>query len=125
MATKKFRQFTYEHESWKRWLAYIRDEQIYAREQLMEVLAGEIDKSNLEQAEYFQNSFTAGDELVSWLRKEIATQDKLLDKEVVLTGMIINNHENLREDVIKARQFFDSLSGKFYGYLSENFSFSA
>src|SRR4051812_26343907 len=110
MATKKFRQFTYEHESWKRWLAYMRDEQIYAREQLMEVLAGEIDNNNLEQAEYFQNSFTAGDELVSWLRKEIASQDKLLEKEEGLTGKIIDNHANLREDVVKAKQFFDNLS---------------
>jgi len=65
------RQFIYESESWKRLLFFYREENVYYRNRLSELLNDTVIGEILERAEYFQGHFVMSDETIYWLMNEI------------------------------------------------------
>ena len=124
MPDLRLKQLQYESGSWKRLLVFMMDENIHLKYRLSEFLKDKFDKNLLEEVESFQSNFLKEDDLIGFLRNDVAELDKLLVREIFEDGKIINEIDrrlkNLRNNIMNAERQFGKLKSEFNSYLSEN-----
>ena len=124
MPDLRLKQLQYESGSWKRLLVFMMDENIHLKYRLSEFLKDKFDKNLLEEVESFQSNFLKEDDLIGFLRNDVAELDKLLLREIFEDGKIINEIDrrlkNLRNNIMNAERQFGKLKSEFNSYLSEN-----
>ena len=126
MVNGKLSELTTAHESWKKGLKALEDENIHFKTQLADILKTAPDKDQLEVLEYFQNRFLKTDEQISLLRHEIREQQYLLQPASQTNGLqlkkTIDMQKRLEVKIIIIRENFDNLRISFNDFLSDNFS---
>ena len=118
------RQFIYETESWKRLLFFYREENVYNRKRLSEILSDTVSEELLERAEYFQDHFVMSDETIHWLMDEIHQHIKFLSQNtasgIQMPGLAIRNQQVLKNDILKAEEVLLKLKTDFNKFLAES-----
>jgi hypothetical protein len=125
MVNGKLGELTTAHESWKKGLKDLEDENIYFKTKLAHILQKDPDKEQLEVLEYFQNRFLKTDEQISLLRHEIREQQYLLQPATHTNGLqlkkTIDMQKRLEVKIIVIRENFEHLRISFNDFLSDNF----
>ncbi|MEO9031649.1 MAG: hypothetical protein ABI285_00290 [Ginsengibacter sp.] len=120
------KQIQFESNTWKRLLDFFREENVYFKNRLSDILKESFDRNLLDALENFQNRFIIQDELNGALRNEISELDKLLldekIKEVISKPLIERILGNLRENLSNSEKRFCALQLDFNKYLYENIS---
>ncbi|SHE60090.1 hypothetical protein [Flavisolibacter ginsengisoli] len=118
------RQFNFECESWKRILYFFREENVYYRNRLSEILNDAVNEELLERSEYFQGNFIMSDETIHWLVDEIHQHIKFLSQNIAtdtqILELVIRNHQKLKKDVEKAEEVLFNLKKEFNEFLAES-----
>jgi len=117
------RQFLYESESWKRLLIYYKEENIYCRNRLSEILSDSVSEELLERSEYFQGCFLMSDETIEWLMDEIQQHKKILiqnNSDIQMLECAIRNQQRLKNDIVKAEEVLLKLKKEFNDFLAES-----
>ena len=118
------RQFIYESESWKRALYFYREENVYYRNRLSEILNDTVSEELLERAEYFQGNFLMSDETIHWLMEEIHQHSRFLSQnlttDIQMLELAIRNQQRLIKDVEKAEEVLLNLKKEFNEFLAES-----
>ena len=124
MAEKKIEQLQIEVNTWKRFLDFFREENVNLKNRLSNILKNRFDKKLLDEMENFQSKFIKHDELIIFLRKDVAELDKLLMNEKrgeEINGDIIDKKfSNFRINLANSERQFHQLQLDFNCYLSEN-----
>jgi hypothetical protein len=115
------RKIQSEAEAWKRTLGFLREENVFLKEHLSEVLKESAKSSLLEALEVFQTRFVREDERIALLRNDIADLDRLLIREVYEDGAIARQlaqkTQELRVNMRITEQEFSRLKSEFHQYL--------
>ena len=123
MPAFKLKQLHYEIDTWKRTLEFVTIENIFMKNRLAEVLKDKFNTDLLEKFEHFQNRFIKLDDLVGFLRNDVAEFDMQLATETFADNHITNGLEiklnNLRSNIINAEMQFSNLNIDFNNYLLE------
>src|SRR6476619_3589353 len=117
------RQFIYESESWKRLLFFYKEENIYCRNRLSEILSDSVSEELLERSEYFQGCFLMSDETIEWLMDEIQQHKKILiqnNSDIQMLECAIRNQQRLKNDIVKAEEVVLKLKKEFNDFLAES-----
>ncbi|WP_143097942.1 hypothetical protein [Chitinophaga sp. CF118] len=126
MVNGKLEELLTTHESWKKGLKVLEDENIHFKTRLAQILKTEPNKEQLEVLEYFQNKFLKTDEQISLLRHEIREQQYFLQPASNTNGLqlrkSIDMQKRLEVKIIIITENFDNLRISFNDYLSDNFS---
>lgn len=124
MATLNLKQLQSESDTWKRLLAYIRDENTHLKTRLSEILKDDFDSSLLEEVDGFQTRLVRGDEIVRLLRNDVAELDKLMIREIFEDGRIAREVgeklNSLRRNIYAAEKLFNKLKAEFNNYMLAN-----
>lgn len=122
-ACGRIRQLQHQSDAWKRSLEFLRQENVYLKNRLAEVLtASRHNAEFLEEVEQFQNQFILQDSILDLIRRDIADMDKLLANEVYMnkeTKSVFSKHKKLEVDVRKLELNFNLLSIRFNDYIRE------
>jgi len=119
------KQYQHEVETWRRILSFLSEENINIKKRLSEILKGmeKSDNAMLDRIEYFHNRLLKEDEIISFLSKEVADQNRLLTHEVYEDGNILKavngKQSKLRSALESAEQEFNKLNFEFNSYLSD------
>ena len=113
-------QYHHENKTWTRLLEFIKQENIFMKNRLSEVVDHSTDKNFLALAEQFQNKFILKDEYIDELRRDINKQDQTLSD--FSAGTIDNKQykkqEKLRNEMEYFEKDFYTLKNEFNKYLS-------
>lgn len=124
MQELKLKQLQYETNTWKRLLCFMQEENVYLKNRLSEVLKDRFNYNLLEDVESFQSGFIKEDELICFLRNEIAEIDEELEKEIFEDGKLNKGMGKriiqLRNNLFNAEKRFGKIKMSFNNYLSEN-----
>jgi hypothetical protein len=116
------RQFVFESEEWGRLLAFIKQEIVFYKSRLAEVVNTTDDEEIIEKAENFNEDFLSQDRIVDFLTEELKSQNKLLQKDLYVDGELFKNvvrhQKKLRTDIEKAEEIFSGVKGNFSGFLN-------
>ena len=112
-------QFNHENKTWKRLLEFFKQENIFLKNRLAEVLDNNIDKEFLALAEQFQNKFILKDEFIDELGHDINILDRdLRHKEKCMPDdKLIKKQEKLRNEMEYFEKDFCQLKNEFNKYL--------
>lgn len=124
MPELKLKQLQYETDTWKRLLCFMQEENVHLKNRLSEVLKDRFNKNLLEEVESFQSSFIKEDEVIVFLRNEVAEIDGVLAKEKFADGKINKTIDKriyqLRNNLANTEKRFGKIKMSFNNYLSEN-----
>jgi hypothetical protein len=124
MPELKLKQLQYESDTWKRLLVFMQEENVHLKNRLSEVLKDKFNNNLLEEVEVFQAGFVKEDELISFLRNEVAEIDSELLKDIFVDGKINKGLEKklnrLRKNLTSAEKRFDKMKLAFKNYLAQN-----
>lgn len=123
MEQEKINQLQIEVNTWKRLLNFFKDENVYLKNRLSDILKNGFDRKFLEEFENFQTKFIKQDEVISLLRNDTAELDKLLNEELnagVSDNSIDKKLAHLRNNMANYERQFFQLQLNFNTYLSEN-----
>lgn len=123
MEHEKVNQLQMEVNTWKRILNFFKEENVYLKNRLSDILKNGFERKFLDEFENFQTKFIKQDELISLLRNDIAELDKLLNEELnsKITGNNIDKMlAHLRNNLANYERQFFQLQLNFNTYLSEN-----
>jgi hypothetical protein len=124
MPSLKLKQLQYEIDAWKRQLSFMRQENVHLKNRLSDVLKDKFNKNLLDDVEGFQSSFIKEDELISFLRNEVAEIDDVLLNEIFISEKINmgfdKNLHQLRNNLLHTENDFVKIKMAFYNYLSEH-----
>jgi hypothetical protein len=124
MPELKLKQLQYETDTWKRLLCFMLEENVHLKNRLSEVLKDRFNKNLLDEVETFQSNFIKEDELISFLRNEVAEIDGELVKEIFVDGKLNKGMEKrihqFRSNLSNAEKRFGKIKMSFNNYLSEN-----
>lgn len=120
----KLKQIQEESDSWKRYLAFVVEENIYLKDRLSQAVKNSLERTALEDMENFFNRSLHQDEVLALIRHDVAEFDKLLMREKYEDGVIVkkvNNELNKnRANIRKFSEAFDNFKSEFNNYLLEN-----
>ena len=120
----KINQLQVEVNTWKRLLNFFSDENVCLKNRLSEILKNGFDRKLLEEFENFQTKFIKQDEMITFLRNDIAELDKLLLNEKLDIGKnentIDRKLEHLRKNITNSEGRFFQLQINFNTYILEN-----
>ena len=120
----KFDQLQVEVNTWKRLLNFVSDENVCLKNRLSEILKNGFDRKLLEEFENFQNKFIKQDEMITFLRNDIAELDKLLLNQKLGIGTNENTINRklaqLRKNIANSEGRFFQLQLNFNSYILEN-----
>lgn len=120
----KINQLQVEVNTWKRLLNFFSDENVCLKNRLSEILKNGFDRKLLEEFENFQTKFIKQDEMITFLRNDIAELDKLLVNEKLGIGInkntIDRKLEHLRKNITNSEVRFFQLQLNFNTYILEN-----
>lgn len=118
-------QFIYESEEWGRLLAFLRQENVFYKSRLADVVNNSEDEDVLLSAEKFQEDFLSQDRMIDFLYSELSKQANLLQKDIYVDGEIfrdvVQNQKKLRSDIQKAEAIFSKTKTEFAHYLVDLF----
>lgn len=124
MPEQKLKQLQYESDTWKRLLAFLKDENVYLKNRLSEILKNGFETNLLDEIELFQTRFIKEDEMISSLQTDISELDKLLVREIFEDGRIMKKVKKrikqLKAEMKTAETQFRKMKQEFINYLSEN-----
>lgn len=124
MLELKLKQLQYETDTWKRLLCFMQEENVHQKNRLSQVLKDKFNNNLLDEVESFQSSFIKEDELIGFLRNEVAEIDGELVKEIFVDGKlnkgISKKIHQLRNNLTNAEKRFGKIKMSFNNYLSEN-----
>lgn len=119
-------QFKHEHETWKRILGFLVEENINLKNRLSAILQNTEENGDLsfvERIEYFQNQFLKEDEIIGLLKLELNDQENLLERSMYedhrMLKEVQHKQKKLRTDVEYAEQRFNKLKFEFNNYLGD------
>lgn len=120
----KINQLQAEVNTWKRLLNFFSDENVCLKNRLAEILKNGFDRKLLEEFENFQTKFIKQDEMITFLRNDIAELNKLLLNEKLGIGVnentIDRKLEHLRKNMANSEGRFFQLQLNFNTYILEN-----
>ena len=109
MPQNKVQQLKIESAAWKRLLDFLREENVYSKNRLSDILKDGFENL-LEDLENFHNRFVKQDEVISLLRNDIAELDKLLLNENISNdiecGVICRRLDNVRYNLSDSEGVF-------------------
>lgn len=115
------RQFMYESEEWGRLLAFMKQENVFYKSRLAEIVNETDDEETITKAENFNEDFLSQDRIIGFLSDEVKRQSKLLQKDLYLEGEILNDvirhQKKLRSDIGKTEEIFSGIKRSFSGFL--------
>lgn len=115
------RQFMYESEEWGRLLAFMKQENVFYKSRLAEIVNETEDEETITKAENFNEDFLSQDRIIGFLSDEVKRQSKLLQKDLYLQGEILNDvirhQKKLRSDIGKTEEIFSGIKRSFSGFL--------
>lgn len=121
MSTVQVKQLQSESDAWKRTLGFLREENVFLKQRLTEVLKHSSESRFLEALESFQTQFIREDERITLLRNDIADLDRLLYRDVYEDGAIATQvqqrMQELRVNMRITEQEFSRLKAEFHLYL--------
>ena len=124
--SKTREQVKIETSTWKRLLDFFMEENVHAKNRLVNILRDGFDRNLLDELEDFQSQFVQQDEVINLLRRDITELDKLLLNENRHDGtspdLIERKLENLRHNLSNSERRFCDLQLGFNRYLSQNIS---
>jgi len=112
--------FEYEIESCKRILNFISNENIYLKERLTEILKEKFDDALLQDLEHFYELFLKKDELINFLRNEVAELEKIIEDLSANIYVTINKLETADNNIQVAEKHFHKLRKDFTSYIAKN-----
>ena len=120
----KLRQLQEESDSWKRYLAFITEENICLKNRLSLAVKSSRGEATLNEMENFFNRSIQQDDFLALLRKDVSEFDKLLIREQYEDGLVAKKMDNqLNKNRINMRKFyleFENLKSDFNDYLLEH-----
>lgn len=115
------RQFRYELEEWGRFLAFLKQENVFYKSRLAEIVNEADDEETIIKAENFNEDFLSQDRIIGFLIDEVKSQSKLLQKDLHADGEILNDairhQKKLRTDIEKTEEIFSGIKRNFSGFL--------
>src|SRR5690348_6116673 len=104
------RLFMYESEEWGRLLTFLKQENVFYKSRLAEIVntfeGGEI----VDKAEIFNEDFLSQDRIIDFLTEELKSQKILLQKDLYVDGELFRNvvrhQKKLRADIEKTEEIF-------------------
>lgn len=113
-------QYHHENKTWGRLLEFFKQENIFLKNRLSEVVDHSTDKDFLALAEQFQNKFIIKDEIIDELRHDINLQsvDLINRNDSLVDSKIIKRQEKLRNEMEYFEKDFIQLKNEFNKYLS-------
>ena len=116
------RQLIYESEEWGRLLAFLKQENVYYKSRLAEIVNAIADEETIAKAENFNEDFLSQDRIIDFLTDELKTQVKLLEKDLYVDGGmfkdVMRHQKKLRTDIEKAEDIFSGTKRNFSGFLN-------
>ncbi|HVX00605.1 MAG TPA: hypothetical protein VHA52_09260, partial [Candidatus Babeliaceae bacterium] len=116
------RQLIYESEEWGRLLAFLKQENVYYKSRLAEIVNAIEDEEIIAKAENFNEDFLSQDRIIVFLTDELKTQVKLLEKDLYVDGKVfkevMKHQKKLRNDIEKAVDIFSGTKRNFSGFLN-------
>ena len=115
----KTEQFHHENKTWIRLLEFFKQENIFLKNRLSEVVDHSVDKGFLALAEQFQNKFILKDEYIDELRHDINNQDQTLSdfSAGTIDIKLFKIQEKLRNEMEYFEKDFTKLKNEFNKYL--------
>ena len=118
-------QYQFELDSWGRLLAFQKEELVYCKNRLAEVVNDSSDDEMLLVAEGFQEEFLAQERVIGYLSGELKRQVQLLEKETYLDGEIytevVKGQKTLRREIKKGEESFVLVKEDFGKFLNSRF----
>jgi hypothetical protein len=116
------RQFIYESEEWGRLLAFLKQENVYYKSRLAEVVNTADDDDIIAEAEKFNEDFLSQDRIIDFLMEELKNHNKLFQKDWYIDGElfkdVMRHQKKLRTDIEKAEEIFSGTKKNFSGFLA-------
>lgn len=116
------RQFIYESEEWSRLLVFLKQENVFYKSRLAEVVNAVDDDEFVEQAEKFNEDFLSQDNIIVFLTEELKTHHKLLQKDWYGDDEsfkdVLRHQKKLRNDIEKTEEIFSGTKKNFSGFLN-------
>ncbi|KAA9041099.1 hypothetical protein FW778_03395 [Ginsengibacter hankyongi] len=122
MQQKKISQLQIEVNTWKRLLNFFKEENVYLKNRLSDILKDGFDRKFLDEFENFQTKFIKQDEVISLLRNDTAELDKLLDGDLnagIIDESVDKKLAHLRNNMANYERQFFQLQLNFNTYLAE------
>lgn len=118
------KQFQYESEAWRRMLAFLLQENAILKTRLAELVHENMFSEDfLEIAEQYQNRFIQNDQIINFVRTDIAELDKILTRNLHENGLIIktiaHKQKILRKELTTLENTFNEMKIDFNNYLTE------
>jgi len=112
-----------ESEEWDRLLNFMKQENVFCKSRLAEIVASIEDEDELANAEKFNDEFLSEDEIIVFLESELKKHRKSLDKVKYLDEELINqltrHQRKLRTDIRRAEEIIIITRRDFSDYISE------
>jgi hypothetical protein len=120
--TLRLKQYSHESKAWERLLYFFKQENVFLKTRLSEVLDNRNDTELLVSAEYFQNHFILKDELIDKLLQEIHEQEKdwkenLINNSPVPYKKQLDKKEKLRAQMQNFKENFQKIEIEFNKYV--------
>ena len=116
--TSRPEQYLQEYLAWMRMLEFYKEENIFFKTRLSEVVDHEADKDFLALAEQFQNQFIIKDDFIDELRHDINAMEVTVKENKTTPGIKLEiKHNKLRNGMEYLEKSFTQLKKEFNGYL--------
>lgn len=126
MSVVQVRQLQSESDAWKRTLGFLREENVFLKQLLTEVVKDSGESGLLEVLENFQTQFLREDERFTLLRNDIANLEESLYGDVTKDDAIVDTvqkkMQELRINMRITEQEFSRLKTDFHQYLRTGLS---
>lgn len=113
-------QYQYELECWGRQLLFQKEELVYFKNRLAEVISG-LENDQLLVAETFQEEFLSQERVIDYLSRELTRQTKLIEKQLHLDGDVFRQMQGeqmkLRREFRRADELLRKGKNRFVQYL--------
>ncbi|HSQ44858.1 MAG TPA: hypothetical protein VLM16_07660 [Ginsengibacter sp.] len=123
MEHEKINQLQIEVNTWKRLLNFFKEENVYLKNRLSDILKNGFERKFLDEFENFQTKFVKQDEVISLLRNDTAELDKLLNNYLndgIIDESVDKKLAHLRNNMANYERQFFQLQLNFNTYLAEN-----
>jgi hypothetical protein len=122
-ADRQIRQFINESEEWRRLLTFLKQQNVFYKSALSEIVSNVDDDEILSMAEEFNDEFISLDRMVDFLSAELKNQTRLLEANInENNGMfkqIINYQKKLRSDICIAEELTMATKKRFCLYFTD------
>jgi hypothetical protein len=118
-----FRYLSDESEEWERLLGFLKQENVFSKSRLAEIVASLEDEDELTRVEQFNDDFIAEDEIIVFLEGELKKHHKLLERrryqDEDQLKQLIRHQSKLRMDIRRAEEIMIITKRKFGDFVAE------